>query len=169
MKFFPKNLLIATVLATLAACGSGEQKNEQPVVQPEPRKSFVLDKLVGTWQLEDGKSFERWTKENDGKYRSLVYALRGTDTIINEKAVIYKEGDAWVFENWVNGQNNDKPVKFTSSLLNDHAIRFSNPEHDFPNQIHYGISDDNVLNAFITGHNEKGGIDTIPFNYKRVK
>lgn len=163
-----QNLLIATVLTTLAACGSGEPKNEQPAVQSQPVRSSVLDKLVGTWQLEDGKSFEQWTKENDTTYHSLVYALRGADTIIHEQAAVYKEGNAWVFENRVNGQNDGKAVRFTSSMLSENAVRFSNPEHDFPNQIHYTISGHNVLNAFITGHNEKGGTDTIPFNYTRV-
>lgn len=151
------------------ACGSSETKTENPVTSlPENSNSFVLDKLLGTWQGEDGKSFERWTKENHERYHSFVYSLNGKDTVVNERAVVYREGTQWVFENRVSGQNEGKSVKFVSAFVKEDAIQFSNPAHDFPNEIHYSISDHEHVNAFIVGNNEKGGKDTIPFHYKRL-
>lgn len=166
MKQCLQKLAIGGMLAGLVACGTNETKTESPVERtPEKTPSCVLDKLLGTWQDEDGKSFERWTKERDERYQSLVYSLNGKDTLVKEHAVVYKEGAQWVFENQVSGQNDGKPVKFVSAFVKEDAIQFSNPVHDFPNEIHYAIPDHEHVNAFIVGNNAK---DTIPFNYKRV-
>ena len=127
----------------------------------------VFEKLLGTWQLEDGKTYERWKKNKDGTYRSDVYKIKGADTSWNDQAHIYPENGQWIFENTVKGQNDDKPVKFTSSKLTDNSVQFTNPVHDFPTDINYTVPDQNTVNAFIIGPNGKGGKDTIPFIYKR--
>jgi hypothetical protein len=132
-------------------------------------KQLVFDKLVGTWKSEDGKSFERWIKNADGTFQSAVYSVKEKDTTWNEQAKIYMETDKWVYENTVSGQNNGKSVKFTSTSLSESNVQFSNPAHDFPNDINYTVADENTVRAFIVGKNEKGGKDTIPFNYTRVK
>lgn len=128
----------------------------------------VFEKLLGTWQSEDGRSFERWKKNDDGTYRSDVYSLKGSDTSWNEQAHIYPENNQWVFENTVKGQNDGKSVKFTSIILTDNRVQFSNPAHDFPTDVNYTLPDQNTINAFIIGPNNNGGKDTIPFNSKRV-
>jgi len=68
----------------------------------------------------------------------------------------------------VTGQNEGKSVKFTATQLSAAAIQFSNPAHDFPTDINYTITSDTTLHAFIIGPNQKGGKDTIPFNFRRV-
>jgi hypothetical protein len=129
----------------------------------------VFEKLLGTWQSEDGKSFERWKKNDDGTYRSDVYNLKGSDTSWNEQARIYPEKNQWVFENTVKGQNDGKSVKFTSTIITDNRVQFSNPAHDFPTDVNYTLLDMNTLNAFIIGPNSNGGKDTILFNSKRFR
>lgn len=169
MKHLLQKIMINGMLAGLMACSSNEAKTESQAERiPDNSHSFVLDKLLGTWQGEDGKSFERWTKETNERYHSFVYSLNGKDTIVNERAVVYREGAQWVFENQVSGQNDGKTVKFVSAFVKEDAIQFSNPAHDFPNEIHYSLPDHDHVHAFIVGNNEKGGKDTIPFNYKRV-
>ena len=130
---------------------------------------MVFDKLVGTWHSEDGKSFESWIKINDSLFESAVYSLKDKDTSWNETAKIYPENDHWVFENLVKGQNDGKAVRFTSTLLNESTVHFSNPAHDFPTDIHYDVPDNNNIKAYIVGPNQKGGKDTIPYNYKRYQ
>ena len=85
-----------------------------------------------------------------------------------ESARIFPENNNWVFENKVQGQNDGKTTRFTSTLLNETSVQFSNPAHDFPTDINYTVADPNTINAFIIGPNNKGGKDTIPFNYTRV-
>jgi len=152
----------------LLSCGTQNPPKEE-VKETVNEKSFILEKLIGTWKNEDGKSFERWTKDEEGNYHSLVYELNEKDTVIMEVAEIFEVNNQWVFENLVTGQNNGKTVQFTSSQLNENMIQFSNPVHDFPSDINYTLSDLNTLNAFIVGKNEQGGTDTIPFNYTRLK
>jgi len=134
-----------------------------------PDGNAVFTKLVGTWQSEDGKSFERWTKNDNGTFRSVAFSIKGGDTSWNEQASIFPENDKWVFENKVKGQNDGKAIKFVSTLLTANSVQFSNPTHDFPTDVNYTVTNANTVNAFIIGPNDKGGKDTIPFNYTRVR
>jgi hypothetical protein len=163
-------ILFAFYLAGIIACNNSDKKEESAAVAATPvTGQLVFDKLIGTWQSEDGKSFERWTKNADGSFRSAGFSVTGTDTSWNEQANIFIENDHWIFENTVKGQNDGKAIKFTSSLLTDNSVHFSNPTHDFPTDINYTVPDDNTVNAFIVGPNNKGGKDTIPFNFKKLE
>ena len=153
----------------IIACNNTDSSTTKKSSNSNPaQQQSVFDKLNGTWRNEDGKSFERWTKNENGSYRSVGFSIKGKDTSWNEQADIYQENDNWIFENTVKGQNNGKPVKFTSSLLNENSVQFSNPAHDFPTDINYTVTGVNIVRAFIVGPNNKGGKDTIPFNFKRV-
>jgi len=168
------NCFIAILIfnALIAACNnsSSEKGNASaPKTEDAALAPLVFDKLVGTWLMEDGKIFEQWTKNADGSYHSIVFSVNGKDTSLNEDAKIYKENGNWVFENKVKAENDVEAIKFISSKLTDRTVQFSNPAHDFPTDINYTLPDANTINAFITGPNKKGGKDTIPFNYKRIK
>jgi len=141
---------------------------ETTAMQPSTGDA-VFNKLVGTWQSEDGKSFERWTKNDNGTFSSVAFSIKGADTSWNEQASIFPENDKWVFENKVKGQNDDKAIRFVSTFLAANSVQFSNPAHDSPTDVNYTVTDANTVNAFIIGPNGKGGKDTIPFNYTRVR
>jgi len=154
----------------IGACNDKPTEAEKPTepATSEP-KQLVFDKLVGLWESGDGKSFEQWTKNDNGTYQSRGFSVKGADTSWNEQAAIYSENKNWVFENTVKGQNNGKAIKFTSTILTETTVQFSNPQHDFPTDINYTVPDANTVNAFIVGPNAKGGKDTIPFNFTRIK
>src|SRR5258705_948915 len=160
------SLIVSFLLMDAMACGNS---NSQTEVTSSPVKELVFNKLIGTWQVDDGKSFERWSKKNDGTFQSVAFSVKGTDTSWNEQANVYPENNNWVFENTVKDQNNGKAVKFTSIIINANSVPFSNPVHDFPTDVNYTVVDKNTVHAFIIGPNEKGGRDTISFNYKRIK
>jgi len=166
-----KAIITLLTAASLLACNNSENKpNEQATVNTNPPQTgLVFDKLVGTWQNDDQKSFERWHKNDDGTYGSAGFQVKGTDTSWNEQALIYPENNAWIFANTVKGQNDGKPVKFTSILVTGNRVQFNNPAHDFPTDINYTLADINTLEAFIVGPNTSGGKDTIPFTFKRLK
>lgn len=167
-------LLVVVIAASTTACNNSSESNtetdtKKTEITTPAVTEVVFDKMLGTWQSEDGNSFERWTKNDKGGYQSAAYSVKGKDTSWNEQATIYLENSNWVFENTVKGQNDGKAVKFVSSILQENTIQFSNPAHDFPTDINYTVTDANTLNAFIVGPNKNGGKDTIPFNYTRVK
>jgi hypothetical protein len=162
--------LLIGITILLVACNSRDTTAGNTGAPAETDSiQLVFDKLVGTWLNKEQESFERWTKNDDGTYQSVVFTVKGKDTVINEQAKIYPENNQWIFDNLVKGQNSGKSVRFTSSALTANSVQFSNPAHDFPNDIHYAVPDENTVNAFIAGKNEKGGRDTIPFTYSRVR
>lgn len=163
---------ITTLLLTTACNNSNSKPAEESTTKTDSNsavKPLVFDQMIGTWQNEDGKNFERWIKKDDGTFKSIGFSVKGTDTSWNEEANIYPENNNWVFENLVKDQNNGKSVKFTSSKLSESDVQFSNPAHDFPTDINYTIVDVNTLKAFIVGPNDKAGKDTIPYNFTRYK
>jgi hypothetical protein len=161
------------ITAILIACNNEKQNDTKETNEAGatviPATDLVFDQLVGLWQAEDGKSFEKWIKQDDGRFRSVAFSVKGIDTSWNEQADIYPENGHWVFENTVKGQNAGKAIKFISSSLSANSVQFSNPAHDFPTDINYTLPDANTIKAFIVGPNAKGGKDTIPFNYIRIK
>jgi len=168
----PTSLIGFLLMINLIACNdtsSAAEKTSDAVTANNETKEFVFDKLVGLWKSEDSSSFEQWDKDADGTYQSRAYSIKDLDTSWNERANIYQENDNWIFENTVRGQNDGKPVKFTSTILNEKTVQFSNPRHDFPTDVNYTLPDANTLHAFIIGSNNKGGKDTIRFNYTRIK
>ena len=173
MKARIRSLIAFILILNIAACEnkkSGTEKTTETVaVNNNEAKQLPFDKLIGIWKSDDGKSFEEWTKNDNGTYQSRAYNIKGPDTSWNEQANIYPDNDNWVFENTVKGQNDGKAVKFTSTILNERTVQFNNPQHDFPTDVNYTLADANRLNAFIIGPNRKGGKDTIPFNYTRLK
>ncbi len=167
----PATLLFIVLIFINTACNNAGKKHEtadtiQNNVTTE--NTLVFDKLVGLWQQENGKSFERWSKNENGSYRSVAFSVKGTDTSWNEQASIYPEGGDWIFENNVAGQNEGKSVKFTSLILEANSVQFNNPAHDFPTDVNYTVIDSKTMHAFIVGPNTKGGKDTIPFSYTRL-
>jgi Domain of unknown function (DUF6265) len=171
-QYIVRIVTVCVLLFGLAACGNEKNNTDESKTENTniaPVKLLVFDKMIGTWQGEDGKSFEKWSKKDDGTYQSVAFSVKGNDTSWNENAKIYPENDKWVFENTVKDQNDGKAVKFTSSLLSDNLVQFSNPAHNFPTDVNYTVVDANTVHAFIIGPNDKGGKDTIPFNYTRVK
>lgn len=174
MSLFKKYLLVLIPVASILtniflSCNNSEIEAENPAKPVPASKQLVFDKLLGTWQNVNDGSFERWTKNSDDTYRSVVFSLKGADTSWNEEAGIFPEKDNWVFENTVKGQNDGRSVKFISMILTENSVQFSNPLHDFPTDINYTIQDYTTLKAFIVGPNNKGGKDTISFNYTRFK
>ncbi len=170
MKFLLPGMLISVLMifSCNAADKSIDKKDSDDVKINAVEQPLVFDQLVGTWKNENGKSFEQWIKYPDGSYTSSVYSLKGSDTSWNEIAKIFKENGSWVFENNVKGQNDGQSVRFTSTILSEREVQFSNPSHDFPTDVHYTLVDSNTVHAFIIGPGKNGRKDTIHFDYTRV-
>lgn len=163
-----RRFTVIVILATLAGCSEpGNKVTEMESAGPGIEEPMLFDRLTGTWQHSNGRSFERWTNESVGHYRAVVFSVKGSDTSWNEQADIYNEQGKWVFENTVQGQNDGRSIKFIESGISDTHVQFSNPAHDFPTDVNYRLVDANTLEAFIIGPGDNGKKDTIRFHYKR--
>ena len=164
-----KQVMFYICVLTVACNNAGENSAAEKAISQPGSSVLVFDKLVGTWQNEDGKSFERWTKNHDGTFNSKVFSIYGADTSYNEEALIYKENKNWVFENRVKNQNDGRAVKFTATQLTGSNVQFSNPAHDFPTDVNYTLIDSVTVSAFIIGPAKNGGKNSFYFNYRKLK
>lgn len=126
--------------------------------------NLLFNKLEGTWKIDNENEFEKWSMNPDGSFNSLMYSVKGTDTVYAENVKIYQNGRNWVFETFVKDQNDSKSVKFESTQLSNTEVTFENPSHDFPKRIHYTLESSAVLKAYITGNS-----DTVFFNFTKAK
>ena len=129
---------------------------------------ILFHRLLGVWKNEDGKSYERWTKNADGSYNSVGFQLKDKDTVFTERVYVHLENDQWVSENTVPDQNNGNAIKFKVTSLSENEAHFNNPTHDFPTDIHYSLSGNDTIQVYIAGPNQIGSFDTIPFNFIRI-
>jgi hypothetical protein len=163
----------AIFLTFLVACNSEGDKTETDPssknITPEPVTPAIFEQMVGTWQNDETRSIERWSKMDNGSYKTESFKVIGSDTTWIETGTVYPESTNWVFENTVVGQNDGKAVKFTTSSISGTSVQFSNPAHDFPTDVNYTMTDPKKVHAFIVGPNEKGGKDTIHFNFTKIQ
>jgi hypothetical protein len=127
----------------------------------------IFNKLTGSWQRTNGKYLEKWEKKGDGSFFSISYRINGADTTLEEEVTTTREGNRWVYA--VKGAGNADIVKFTSVEVTPTKAHFANPAHDFPTDIVYELIDPTKLRAYIVGPNDKGGKDTVWFNFARIK
>lgn len=162
--------LVFAATIILSACGNKEAstKTENSLAE-NPRQEILFERLIGVWKSENGKSYERWTKNADGSYFSLGFMLNGTDTIITESVYIHSEDGQWVSENSVPEQNEGKAIQFKVTTLTADEAHFSNPAHDFPTDIHYHLQDERRLMAYIAGPGQGVSQDTIRFSFERME
>jgi len=165
---------ICLLIISVIACNNESSMNDSvekdsTVTEPKGPPPLLFDRFLGTWKSFNGRSYERWVKNANGNYHSVGFRVKDNDTTWEEDINIYPQGNAWISENKVNGQNEGRSVKFTSTIFTENMVQFSNPAHDFPTDINYSIHHPDTLNAFIIGPNSKGGRDTIHFNFRRLK
>lgn len=164
-----KAIIFLSALGLLSACGNNATKTTSDNSSQEKLEQVILfDRLIGLWKNEDGKSYERWTKNVDGSYLSVGFQVKDADTVYAERVYVHRENGQWTSENTVLEQNEGKAVKFTVTKLTQDEAHFNNPTHDFPTDIHYYLADENTIHAFIAGPNQSGSRDTIPFNFMRI-
>ena len=65
-----------------------------------------------------------------------------------------QKGETLTYLATVKGQNDNKPVAFTSTNETENKLIFENPQHDYPQKITYTKGSNNTLTAEVTGRLE---------------
>ena len=127
-----------------------------------------LHGLTGNWKMITKKGFlmEHWYINNDSTMHNKSYRVHGTDTIPQETVQLSLRNGSITYTSSVADQNNQQPVTFTLTKMENGKYIFENRAHDFPQQISYQLADKNTLNAGISG-NIKFKHREILFNFKR--
>jgi len=130
----------------------------------EKLQQEVLNRIIGTWQVEGEQLFEEWSLSADSSYFATSYSLKNDEKIILESIRLVREKDNIFYEATVLDQNEGKPVRFKLVSLTANKMVFFNPEHDFPKKIEYEILGDHHMMATVSdGKGGKGKSFNIKF------
>lgn len=114
--------------------------------------------LEGQWTMpyDGGELVEIWTKQFEKKLKGQTIFIKNEQEekkeVIN---LVLKEGRIY-YTPEVKGMNDDEPVPFTLTEMDDNKFVFENREHDFPRRITYELKGNNRLYATIEGTTKKG-------------
>lgn len=94
-----------------------------------------LDWLVGCWQSDDALSNEVWVKEPDGSLIGFSVDTSGKGVTFYEVLrLVIGPGGALSYTAYPAGQT---PTTFIAAKATDGSVTFSNPDHDYPQEIAY--------------------------------
>jgi len=122
-----------------------------PLVAPAGAKTSIeqISWLAGLWEGTEGKvaSEELWMKPKGGLMLGLHRDVAG-DGAFFEFLRIEESPDGLVFMAMPSG----KPATpFPATEVTTNQVTFSNPDHDFPQQIRYSLEDEEILQVYIEG------------------
>ena len=148
------------ILLTVSSCKRNELKSPRPEFS---RMGWIL----GSWEGHDSNSvyFEKWKQTSDELFDGLATVIIKGDTVFSERVTI-EVIDSVIIYRVIIGKN--EPVLFKLISADEQLISFSNPHHDFPQNITYQLKPDGSLYAYVDGMiNKQYRKDE--FFYKRKK
>lgn len=99
------------------------------------------------------KSFPKSLKAWHGKGETR--SLQENRLISKERMLIQKRRNGeLVYNVWLNRAT--VPVSFLLTQCSSHSVTFNNPEHDFPNQLHYRQLNESTIQAKVTDNSGEG-------------
>lgn len=120
----------------------------------------------GTWKETSG-AYESWQKASTHLLQGRGYILKGRDTLLLEALSITQQQGIWVYTATVPDQNDGRGIPFELVQWNDNSFLFSNPEHDFPQQLHYRFLSNDSLTVIVKGLDKNGNPRENTFNFTR--
>ncbi len=91
--------------------------------------------LIGCWESADKKSKEIWVAEPDGSLTGFGVVLKNSDIAFYEVLrIVSNDGGTLTYTAHPSGQ---AAATFTARLNTENSISFSNPRHDYPQEISY--------------------------------
>lgn len=143
---------------TVISCQQSQEKKAEKFTP-----SF--DWLLGDWKRtndEEGKqTFEHWEKKNDSTYFSHGYTIANNDTVWQEWATLSPIGLDWYFQ--VIAKGDSASTNFLLTEMTENSFICQNPENEFPTEIKYQKSGDELYAEISAGET------AIPFIFVRKK
>lgn len=141
--------------------------------KPTPEKGTAIKKadwLIGSWSdtSPEGKLEENWVRANDSVYTATSLFIKGADTLHYEVITLTENGESLQYTASVKGQNNGQAVVFNQVADTKGQLVFSNPQHDYPQQIIYRQVNPDSLVAIVSGKQQgKSSTETYGMSRKR--
>lgn len=140
-----KTASFLSILLLAIAC----QKNDS-IEKDQIKKA---DWLIGNWQTKtnSGVLSENWEKVNDSSFTAQSLFIKEKDSIHKEKILLEQNGEILNYTTTIKGQNNDKPIRFESTIINENELIFENKKNDYPQKILYKKTANNSIITEISG------------------
>ncbi len=99
--------------------------------------------LLGCWRSEDGSAQEAWVEETDGSLVGFAVVVDGGRVAFYEILTIAIGADGeLVYTAHPEGASR---TEFVLTKLGASDVLFSNPDHDYPQEIGYRLDDDTLV------------------------
>ncbi|HEX8268623.1 MAG TPA: DUF6265 family protein [Flavobacterium sp.] len=165
-----KKLILAVLLVggLFMSCKKEDTKTEETAEKQAPLQK--AEWLLGRWENNSkaGNLSEIWIKANDSVYHGEAYFVVGIDTVFAETVELAASANKLTYTVSVPGQNEEKPVAFSSTKVDAGQMVFENPNHEYPSKIMYRFVKPDSLIAEIWG-TKKGAPKSEKFLLKKVK
>lgn len=125
---------------------------EEAATTETTENSLSFNWLSGVWQRisEDNSqaTYEKWERMGS-QFKGRGWIVKNEETVWEEYMLFRKVDTTWVLS--VETPGNDDLVDFRLTDVTDHSFTVENPEHDFPQKIHYFIEDDQLKAVISAG------------------
>lgn len=111
------------------------------------------DWLIGNWENKTnlGSLTENWKKVNDSTFKAKSLFIKDNDTIHNESIILQQKGETLTYTTTIQGQNDDKPIRFQLKEDIETGLIFENQKNDYPQKISYKKTANTSLVTQISG------------------
>lgn len=109
----------------------------------QPASADSLDWLVGCWESKDGTAKEVWVKDEDGRLSGFSVTLKNNDIVFYEVLGIATASDGTM--TYTAHPSGQASASFVSKNAVDSEVTFSNPLHDYPQEISYKRDGDKLF------------------------
>lgn len=111
------------------------------------------DWLIGNWENKTniGTLSENWEKVNDSTFKAKSLFIKDKDTIHNESIILQQKGETLTYTTTIQGQNDDKPIRFQLKEEVENQLLFENLKNDYPQKISYKKTANTSLVTQISG------------------
>lgn len=140
-----KTACLLSILLIASAC----QKN----TTAEKDLIKKADWLIGNWENKTnlGTLSENWKKVNDSTFKAKSLFIKDNDTIHNESIILQQKGETLTYTTTIQGQNEDKPIRFQLKEDIETGLIFENQKNDYPQKISYKKTANTSLVTQISG------------------
>lgn len=119
-------LLVTLVLIPALASGGDSYRSE-------------FDWLVGCWTTADNSAREVWVADSDQSLIGFSVAIRDDKVAFYEiMSIKHSEDGSWIYTAHPSGQAS---ASFLAVQFGENSVVFSNPDHDYPQEIRYRRED----------------------------
>ncbi|MDF2178015.1 DUF6265 family protein [Aliiglaciecola sp. CAU 1673] len=115
-----------------------------------------LSWLLATWQMptEKGQVLEAWQQVSDNSYEGRGWSIKQGEVSRSEDLRLVQMQDKIFYLAKVT--ENPMPVPFLLTTCSANQAIFENPEHDYPQRLHYQLEGTDTLDVKVEDLNGKG-------------